>query len=182
MSTLTSLANVKQWLTLTTTTDDAMLTRLIAAASTFIETWLNRTLGQQQYTETRNGNGKQTMLLGNYPVTAVTGVQINGAPVLPSAAFGQAGYTFDGTTLYLTSYTFARGRQNVQIQYTAGYATIPLDIEQACIDLVCVRYKERQRIGEQSKAINGETVSFMIKDLSPFALSVLQNYKRVVQP
>lgn len=38
---------------------------------------------------------------------------------------------------------FYSGVQNVLVRYTAGYATIPTDLEQICIDLVQLYYKSR---------------------------------------
>ena len=56
---LTTLDNVKAWFSppLTTTTDDTLLTRLVTAASQFIQTWLGRTIAETSYSETRNGQG-----------------------------------------------------------------------------------------------------------------------------
>ena len=50
----TTLANAKQWLGISSDTDDALLSRLISAASPFIETYLNRSLGSQVYVEVRH--------------------------------------------------------------------------------------------------------------------------------
>ena len=57
MADLTTLANVKGWLGVTATTDDALLSRLISAASDYVQTWLNRTIATQTYSETRDGSG-----------------------------------------------------------------------------------------------------------------------------
>ena len=60
----------------------------------------------------------------------------------------------------MRGYVFTRRAQNVVVTYTAGYDTVPPDIAQACIELVCQRYRERTRIGEVSKALGGgETVT-----------------------
>ncbi|MGA9820832.1 MAG: head-tail connector protein, partial [Desulfobaccales bacterium] len=70
---LTTLANTKQWLGISSDTDDALLTRLITAASSFIETYLGRLLGNQNYAEVRDGTGGRVMNFREYPVTAVSG-------------------------------------------------------------------------------------------------------------
>ena len=51
------------------------------------------------------------------------------------------------------------------VTYTAGYAATPPEIAQACIELVCLRYKERDRIGQVSKNLAGEVVAFSQKDM-----------------
>ena len=113
---LTTLANIKEYLNQksTVTTDDALLQRLITAASAFL-------LGQMNRRE---------------------------------------GLDYD--------YQFAK-----------GFARVPADIEFACCELVALRYKEKDRIGEISKNLAGQTTSYSQKDLSKFGRSVIKNYKRV---
>jgi hypothetical protein len=58
---------------------------------------------------------------------------------------------------------FTSGRKNITVRYTAGYATIPGALEQACIDLVNDFYKKRQysmsvkaeRLGDHSITFGG---------------------------
>ena len=77
---LTTLANVKAWLEIlpATTTNDVLLTRLIDAASAYIESWLNRKMNSASYAEIRNGNGKNYITVGNYPIISVQSVLIGG--------------------------------------------------------------------------------------------------------
>lgn len=180
MSDLTTLANVKAWMGLTGNQDDALLSRLIAAASAYIETWTNRTFAAKQYSEVRDGTGGQRLVFADYPVTAVASVVVNGNPIPASPTPSDAGYRFDSIRLMLTGYQFSRGLGNVELTYTAGYASIPPEIEQACIELVALRYKERDRIGHQSKSLAGETVTFMIRDFPDSVRTILANYRKVV--
>ena len=57
---------------------------------------------------------------------------------------------------------------------------MPAEIEQACIEVIAIRYKERDRIGQVSKSIGGETVSFSQKDFPDSVRTILNNYKKVV--
>lgn len=177
---LTTLPNVKAWLNLTTSDSDELLTRLIVAASTFIESWCNRSFGVQEYTEHRNGTGSDMLMFGAWPVTAVTSVTVNGRAIHAAADFDTPGYRFYDLSVVLQGYQFVRGRRNVTLTYTAGYAAIPPDLEQACIETVALRFKERDRIGHQSKSLAGETVTFFIGELSHSARAVLSQYKKVV--
>lgn len=169
---LTSLENVKGWMGIAGTADDTLLERLITACSSFIQNWINRTIASQEYTETRNGNGGRSLSFLNYPVTSVSSVLVDGREI--------SGYVFSPTQLMLNGSCFTRGFQNVSITYMAGFATIPTDIEQACIELCALRYKERDRIGQMSKSIAGEVVSFSQKDMSEDIKTLLQQYKRVI--
>jgi hypothetical protein len=68
----------------------------------------------------------------------------------------------------------------VIVTYTAGYMTTPPDVAQACIELVCQRYRERTRIGEVSRALGGgETVTFSQKDMSDDVKLLLAQYRLV---
>ena len=177
---LTTLANVKQWLGVQTTTDDALLTRLVTASSQYIQSWLNRTIAPQVYSEVRDGNGKANIYFKNWPVTAVSSLVMDGITVPASPDGIQPGYTFDTRMLYLIGYAPNRAQQNIVLQYTAGYASTPPELEQACIELCALRYRERDRIGHASKSVAGEVVSFTIVDLPKPVLTILNNYKRVI--
>jgi hypothetical protein len=75
---------------------------------------------------------------------------------------------------------FPVGYNTVVVAYTAGYATTPLDVAQACIELVALRYRERTRIGEVSRSLGGaETVSYSQKDMSDGTRTLLQQYRLV---
>ncbi len=195
---LCTLTDVKAWLNVTVTTDDNLLQRLLTAESTMIQSWLNRQIASQSYTETRDGSGvgdgAYEMVLANYPVTAIASLTIDGLAVPASTDNGvmQPGYGFDSHRIWLARVTnsyeerysnawqFTRGRGNVIITYTAGYATTPDDIYQACIELVSIRYRERDRIGQNSKSLAGETVSFNTKAMTDSILQTLNQYKKVV--
>lgn len=180
MANLTTIENLKSWLQIQGSDDDALLTRLIAAASGFIQAWLNRSFASQAYNEVRDGTGTNRMVFGDYPVTAVSSVVVNGLPIPPSVEYGQPGYSFDERRLVLTGYVFSKGIGNVSISYTAGFSETPNEIENACIELISLRYKERDRIGHQSKSLGGETVSFIVKDMPDSVRTILNNYRKVV--
>lgn len=182
MADLTTLANAKQWLGLpeVSTDDEALLTRLISSASEFIQTWLNRDIASQDYNEARDGTGGNRLVFAEYPVTAVSSVVVDGRPIPRAVDVVSIGYRFDSQQIILNGYVFTKGWSNVQLAYTAGFAAVPMEIEQACIELVSLRFKERDRIGHQSKSLAGETVTFFIKDMPDSVRTILNNYKRVV--
>jgi hypothetical protein len=182
---LTTLADVKAWLKTGQSafpiTDDALLTRLVTAASQYIQSWLSRPIASADYLEVRDGTGSQTLQFACFPVTEVAAVAINDQVVPRATSARGAGYTFSPTQLSVRGYRFSRGLQNIAISYTAGYATVPPDIAQACIELVCLRYRERSRIGELSRSLGGaETVAFSQKDLSEAIKTLLQQYRTVI--
>lgn len=181
---LTTLADVKAWLqtgqSAFPTTDDALLARLITAASRYVQSWLNRQIAMADYFEVRDGTGGWRLQFACFPVTAVQSLTIDDQTVPRAASSRAAGYSFSPTRLAVRGYTFNCGVQNVAMAYTAGYWTTPPDIAQACNELVALRYRERTRIGEVSRSMGGaETVSYSQKDMSDAIKTLLQQYRLV---
>jgi hypothetical protein len=183
---LTTLADVKGWLqtgqAAFPATDDALLTRLVSAASQYVQTWLGRQIASADHLEVRDGTGGHRLQFACFPVTAVLSLTIDGQAVPTAAWFNAAGYRFSSTQLSVRGYSFKRGAQNVVIAYTAGHSMTPPEVAQACIELVSLRYRERTRIGEISRSLGGaETVAYAQKDMSDAIKTLLQQY-RVVAP
>lgn len=186
---LTTLANVKGWLGIAgaNTNDDPILTRLISAVSAFVTNYLNRQILLATYTEIYTKGWGNTITPENWPITAVTSLTSNGN-VIPASPDGiQNGYVFNDKTIFLNGYAFGfgpfvQGKQflNVTLVYTAGYATVPLDLEQAVIHLVALRYREAERIGQRSKSMGGEVISFNVVNMPPDVVDTLAMYKKVV--
>lgn len=177
---LTTLPNVKSWLGLTANTDDTLLSRMVTALSQYIQTWLNRQIASASYAETRDGTGRNRLVFADYPVTAVSSVTVDGVPIPASTGVTVPGYFFDDKSITLRGYVFTKGQGNVVLSYTAGYASTPVDLEQACIELIAFRYRERDRIGHSSKSLGGEVVSFTIADFPVDVKTILNNYKKVI--
>lgn len=177
---LTTLDSVKAWLGVSSATDDALLARLVSASSAYVETWLNRSILSATYSDTRDGNGRTRMMLPQAPVTAISSVTVDGVAVPAATTATMSGYVFTETSVGLRGYTFTSGMNNVVIQYTAGFDVVPTDVEQAVIELIGRRYKERDRIGLVSKGLAGETITYTQKDMSDGIKTLLQSYRRVV--
>jgi hypothetical protein len=203
---LTTLADVRAWLQTGPqpypSIDDALLSRLITAASQFVQSWLNRQIAQQDWQEVRDGPGsfgfETTFVFGVQPASAVLLVAVDNfivpavSAVMPTP-IGQAlpgfptapGYVFTPTALTIRGYPVPRKRACVLLQYTAGFATAPFDIAQATLELVCRKYRERTRIGERSKSLGGgettayETVSFSLRDMASDIQVLLEQYRTV---
>jgi hypothetical protein len=174
---LTTYDEVKEFLRLGNDNDQALIERLILAASDFLVSWLSRDIKSKDYTEYRNGRGHMKLMMKNYPVTAVSSLTIDGVAI-PASDGTSPGYLFDDRSLYLIGYEFTKGFLNVRAVYTAGYTIIPWAISQACIDLISLKYKERDRIGIQSLALATETVTYRIWDLTSQTKGMLNEYKR----
>lgn len=131
---LTSLAAVKDWLALETDSSDTELTRLIEAGSAYAYGFMNRgSFAAHQVVETSRGNGKDTMLLREWPVISISALGIEGVEV-PPATVGNFGLASNGyqisdfsqpnspQSINLFGKCFWY-RSQVQVVYRAGYET-----------------------------------------------------------
>jgi hypothetical protein len=122
---LTTLANVKAWRDppVAANTDDAILQGMITAASTAILNYLQRVLVAKNYSEVRNGQGTQGMMLRQFPIISVASVMVGQVNVPAPQNPDMCGFVFDAEKgmLYLRGYAFCAGFQNISVNYTAGF-------------------------------------------------------------
>lgn len=147
---LTTLTNVKNYLSITNTNSDVILNRLVASLSSMAMSYMQRpSFALTTYNEYHSGVGNRKIMLRNWPAISVSAVQISQASygsggsmfgqsgllsppqnIPPSPSWGQAGFSlqpFDSTTagapqnVTLSGYAFPRGIDNVLITYQAGY-------------------------------------------------------------
>jgi uncharacterized phiE125 gp8 family phage protein len=176
---LTTVAAVQSYLGIPNTQDATLIQSLVTAASTLIQSLLGYQVASGTYTETRHGHGKESLVFGNTPVTAVSSVIVCGNAIAPATSWGQAGYLFDETALYLSGgLRFDRGFRNIQLAYTAGYAAVPADLAQACNELVGLRYGQRLRQDFVSQTLDGQVTAFSQKDMPASVATALEPYKR----
>jgi uncharacterized phiE125 gp8 family phage protein len=179
---LVTLTTAQSWLKITTMTDSAILSALITDASSFIANTLQRaSIAQASYTEFYTGNGRDGQILRNDPIQSVTSIKWAGTTITTAGdpIAGVNGFWIDGKRVRLVGYAFPYGAP-VQIAYSAGYLTVPQDIQQACLELVDEAYRRREHTGEASHSSGGATtVSFDMRDMHARIKTRLMNYLRV---
>lgn len=199
MADLITLAQAGNWLSLTEAqfTSDPNLPGLISAFSQFFLTLISRdNILETSYTERRNGTGTNSLGLINTPIIAVTSVVVNNVAVPASPDGVQWGYVADLNTIQLIGgygrhfpvspgigvgypAVFWKGVGNVFVQYTAGYVTAPLDVQQAVMEMVGWAYKYKDRIGVNSQTTPQVFVNaYSQLPLSPMARLCVQKYKK----
>jgi hypothetical protein len=158
--------------------DPALIAQLITNASAFIKTYCSDNFVSQEYTELRDGDmsGRVSWGSSGYgwatsrrfdrgivryvtafsPITAVSSVTVNGTAISSAGnpPYTQ-GYIFDKTKIVLLGLYVPPVPNCVQLVYTAGYVDVPADINQACIDIVALKYVQRRRLGVASEAMSG---------------------------
>lgn len=176
---LTTLAAVKLYLGGNIPgTLDPLLESLITAASAWVATYCNRTFQVQVYTETYDGTGTARLMLRQAPVISVASVVVDRVAWAFATGHGP-GYEFDDNCLYaVNGHRFPYAYRTVRIEYTAGYATIPYDLQQAVTEMVALKYKQRDQIGISARSIAQETISYTTADVPKSAKPVLALYQR----
>jgi len=95
---LTTLADLKTYLGITDSSEDALLNLLIDDANAAILGYIGRTIEQATLTEYYSGDGTQMLVLKQRPVTAVTSVHVD-----------QSGYSGQGSGAFASSTEWTAG-------------------------------------------------------------------------
>lgn len=205
---LTTLSDLKGYLMMTfgsTTVDDFVLQLLVTAASQFI---VNRTRRDADLysaaafvNERYDGNNQDYLIPYHYPVQSVQSLMINNSVVVQTPDYIQPGYAINqqkdriiliagnGGGLSIPNFYwrqygglyFYRGRLNIALSYTAGYSSVPADLEEAALELIGQNYRRRGWIDEASRALpqGGGTQSFRQWEMPPKTAKAIRYYSRV---
>jgi len=183
---LTTLVTAKAWLPIpiSETSMDSIVELCINAASERIEREVDRKLASQSFIEYHHGTGQNVILCRQWPVTAVSEVKFDstGSFSDPSTIVDTSRYTVgdDQTAIVMINgYIVPKGYQNIKLTYTAGYATIPSDLEMACLWLVRYYFSMRQNqmIGKTTSS-KGDESSSWTQAMPEEIREILAKYKR----
>lgn len=116
----------------------------VSAVSTQIQNFIGYQIAEASYTRTMNGHGGEKMLLRDRPVISVSSITVDGISIPAATGPTTTGFVFDDRFVYirgnwyggLSPSRFNRGVQNVTVTYTAGYAQVPWDLQQAALTLL----------------------------------------------
>ena len=182
MSDLITLAATQTYLG-TTASTSGQIAQAITFASQMIESYCDTIFASGSYTEVYDGPGYATLILNHAPIISITSVTTDEDGLLPSGD-----YTFksDPGFLYYKDtddvlYVWPRGIANITVSYTAGYTTIPADLQGVCMMLT----EDLLRNSGGSRGYKSETVGryqYVRYDgyemLAPY-LVVLNLYRRI---
>jgi hypothetical protein len=155
------------------------------------------------YDDVLDGSGTMRQPIRNWPITAVSSVQVNGQTIPQSTSVNITGWVVDGDKRFISlrgglnptvatfqNYRYQRGYgnlgpgfsagiQNVEIQYTAGFASLPYDLEMTARKVVARYYKRRGWIGlrQQAMAAGAGTVTYDGMEMAPDEYRTIMYYK-----
>jgi hypothetical protein len=164
------------------TTFDDQIINYINAVSDVIEESSNREFTSQTRTERYSGEGHNFLVSKQFPITAINNVWVDQtyAFATPEAA---STYTFQDDVFFVrlgeSNFWPGGAPLAIQIEYVAGYTTIPDGLQQACIEWVRLLYLSQgdRRIGRTAKSKQGENISWE-NDMPIQVKSLIAPYQR----
>ena len=167
---IATLADCKEYLGLSTgSTDyDRRLRALINTVTYQFDSYTNRTLSPSCHTEYHDGDGSDELYLNQWPLVSTstnidvridvdrsydTGDKVDSTSVIVYSTAGK---------VVLDDDTFDAGYQSVKVVYTAGYSTIPYDLEYAALEMVRVLFdrEKSNSVGRRSESFEGAAVTY----------------------
>ena len=161
---LTNLARVKEFLDISGSGNDTLLTRLIAAVSGEVQTWLAHTIIQTTATGERYGHsGRNPWLpLIGYPIISITSLVEGDTTLVLDTDFEldeadqRGGIVNRISSGDLINWSWGRG--HIQATYVHGYASVPDEVAHAATELVAYDFHRSKpgggRLGIDGKALD----------------------------
>ncbi|MDC7225209.1 MAG: hypothetical protein PQJ61_00430 [Spirochaetales bacterium] len=190
MINLISWAHCKKLLSLDTR-EKAFLELLIFSATAEIENYTNRKLKQREMRELHNGFNQNEVLLKNYPVKEVSSLKVDNERDYTEETIvnkdyyscfipHEKDYEQPSEIILTDGYSFPRGRNNIEVIYTAGYLEeeVPEDLKTATVEMVEWSYKrlKNRQIGEVNLKYGQETQ--VATKMPEHVMKLLEPYRR----
>lgn len=118
------------------TADDTLISTLILACDSRVQSILDRNLESTAYSNERyDGNGTDELLLKHFPIISVSEVKVSADYSFSavSALVEDDEFTIEANTgtLFRLGGVWEVGKRNIRVSYTGGYATLPSDVVHA---------------------------------------------------
>lgn len=181
---LATLGNAKTFLGITNSDKDEVLEMLINQATDYLETKCGRRFASTTYTEQEyDGNGTVELKLQQFPVITFTTLQKNRATDNSDdwETVDTDDYWVENETGIITKTSkFYKGKFNYRATYTAGYATIPYDLQYACLTIVSETLNRRSAMGIKAESLGDHSITFESLYQSNAVLKdIVSNYRDI---
>jgi hypothetical protein len=139
-----------------------MLEEIIGGVSSFIEAYCGRPFVDVAATEYVDGEGKENLVLKRSPIVSITSVAIfdyQAQTVVSTLTENEHYIAYKERGLLYMAGGWAPGVKNYRVVYTAGYATIPEEVKQACKTICAAVYALRTTRGYKSESMGSYSYS-----------------------
>lgn len=186
---LIQIQQLKDRLQITDGTQDDLLNSFINGVSDFIEGQCHRKFGQQSYTAEQH-NVMHKVFPKNSPIVSVQAIR---RVILDVDATPQyidvVNYRVYPSYIDLLDPVFVtmsdklqyalHERTYVEIDYTAGYGSVPNDIQTACLDLCAIKYNMNGSEHLKAERMGDYQVQYFENDIPPITQKIIDSYKKV---
>jgi hypothetical protein len=175
-SNLTTKEKVKTYLSLSGTTNDALLDELIKNITSQIEIFCNRNFTEASYTEYFDTEcGEDEVFLRNLPASTLTSVQYRGGTwgAITWFDFNINDYLLNSETGALEfASSLPDADKYLKVVYTGGYKidfnnetsvtlhTLPFDLTQIATEMVAQLFTQRKSAGILSESTEGQSITY----------------------
>ena len=181
---LVTVDNAKDFLGITNGDSDSLLEMLINQMTDYIETYCDRRFITTTYTDVEyDGTGTYELQLEQYPVITFTQLEVNNA-VDNTDSWSDVDtddYWVDNDNGIITKTSlFASGKCRYRVTYEGGYASIPHDLQFACLVLVSEFFNKRKAMGVKSETLGDHSIQFEgIMRENKTIQTILANYRTI---
>ena len=179
---IATLAQFKNYLWITGTTEDVILQLLIDSSNQMIETYIWRNIEQDDYIEFIDWNAQKEILLENYPVNTLDSIEINtwtlADPVRATIQPTSYKLSPKDWKIFLL-FLLERWFQNYKITYNAWYDPIPADLVLASLKLASKYYNTKEADWIKGETNNWDRIDFDISEIPNEILAILNNYQEI---
>ncbi len=184
---LTTVADVKEHLGITSATFDALFANLVTRVDAIVEKATGVKTGALAANivivdEIVDSDGTTKIRTKFHPITAVTKIEYKLANHT-WAEYSQetvADVDTEDDRIYTQQLVTAAGERNLRLNYSAGYITddVPVDLQECAILIVATLFNVRNQIGFDNTSILGLSQT-MAKEDYLYVKSILTKYKQV---
>ena len=167
--------------------DDAeeveIIKQILNSVEKDVQNYIDRTLEVGTYKEYYDGSGSRNLFLNNKPITVMTKLRVYDSRYRDNytdideddyLVYEDEGrlYAFNG---------FPLGKQNIYVEYNAGYDPIPNDIKFAIKRIVKEMYRQHTENSEglTSFSLGDQSISFEDGSFSKQVTRILEYYRRI---
>lgn len=179
---LTTVANVKTKLGISSSTHDTVLTSLVAQVDAMISKWLGRNIEEAEYTEYPDGYSSKRIRLKQQPAVEIESVRVDALRLFTASStllVADVDYKLVNGMLYRLNGVWPSTRENrwglladaqvpsnglIQVVYTAGYDPVPADVTLAA-DMLAVKLFRLRKKGEVMSSESLEDYSYSRNDV-----------------
>lgn len=185
---LLSLANLKVYLQITSSDKDAILTDIKDFVEDFCKKYTGKDFLVTSYTIYRDGDNTRTLNVEQYPITAITSIHkdanrsFGSDTLIPTASIiTNDSESWASGIIELYDDTFTRGIKNIKVILSAGYSTIPQDLQFAVAE-ICARVytmQDKRLFGQITQTVGQRTLSLDMEALPKRAKATLDRYRSI---